>query len=106
MIEREFAGAIRSFELLPADRLKLYRGLEADIGGLSDLAIRVGLKKPINSADAAHILSHALSQGHPIGLIKARNLVAEEMRKTPLGELQTLVVDIIADAYAGASDGG
>lgn len=106
MIEREFAGELRQFQLHPANRSMLYRGLEADAGGLADFAVRLSMKKPINAGEVAQIIAHALSEGHPITLMRARDMVTEEMRKRPLAELQPLAVDIIADAYAGAGDGG
>lgn len=106
MIEREFAGELRRFRLPPANRRMLYRGVEGDVGGLGDLALRVMARKPINAGEVSQILAHALSDGHPILLMRARDLVAEEMRQRPLADLQPLAVDIIADAYAGAGDGG
>lgn len=106
MIEREFAGETRKFKIAPPDRTKLYRGLEADVGGgLGEFALRVLAKRALNSNEIIHILSHALSGGHPIGLIRARKLVIEEVESKPLADLQPIAIDIIADLYAGAGDG-
>lgn len=106
MIEREFAGEVRSFQLQPPNRSKLYRGVESDVGNLSQLAMQALLKKPVDQSAVIHILSHALSGGHAIGLMRARALVTGEVGKHALAALQPLAIDIIADAYAGAGDGG
>lgn len=101
-VEREFAGAVRRFQLQPPDRFRLYKGVEADVGNLSDLAMRAAMKKTLSTSAIAHILSHALSGGHPIRLNRMRALVTAEMRDKPLGDFAPLAVDIIAAAYAGA----
>lgn len=101
MIEREFAGEIRQFQLLPADRFNLYSGLEKDIGGVNQLAVRVATRELLSASDTFHIISHALSGGHPIGLIKVRELVKKEMSDKPLQWFQPLVIDIVTDLYAG-----
>lgn len=105
-VEREFAGEVRRFQLQPADRFRLYKGVEADVGNLSDLAVRAAMKKTLSTSEITHILSHALSGGHPITLHRMRALVVAEIRSKPLGDFAPLAVDIIAAAYAGVGDVG
>lgn len=102
-VEREFAGEMRRFQLMPPDRFKLYKGVEGDVGNLSDLVVRASLKKTLSATEVGHILSHALSGGHPISLMRVRDLVAAEMRGKPLTSFMSLAIDIIAATYAGVS---
>lgn len=103
-VEREFAGEVRRFQLMPPDRFKLYKGVEGDVGNLSDLLTR-SVMDTLSFSTVSHILSHGLSGGHPITLMRMRKLVANEMLNKPLGIFTPLAIDIIAAAYAGADDG-
>jgi hypothetical protein len=103
-IEREFAGEIWRFQLPPANPTRLYRGIEGEgIGNLSELAMRA--RNGTLSARAVEcIIAHALSQGHPITLMRMRDVVHDEMAGKPLAEFIPLALEIVLAAYAGLED--
>lgn len=103
-IEREFAGEARRFQLPQANPIRLYRGIESEgLGNLSELAQRVQAKS-LGSARVEAILSHALSRGHPLTLMRMRDLVREEMKDKPLAEFLPLAIDIIGAALIGEDE--
>lgn len=100
MIEREFAGALRRFQLYPPNPDLLYRGFELDHGSLPELAARAGSGR-LSSAAVAHIITHALSCGDWYHLDKAREIVSGETASRPWTEFAPLALEILTDAYAG-----
>lgn len=101
-VEREFAGEVRRFQLPLPDTLKLYRGIESEgVGNISELAQRAAAGT-LGTARVEHILAHALSRGHPLTLLRMRELVRAEMRDKPLSSLEGLAVSVLTASYVGA----
>lgn len=100
-LEKEFAGEMRRFQLLPADPLRLYRGLEGEnLGNMSEFAQRA-TAGTLGAARIENVIAHGLSRGHPITLLRMRELVRKEMQEKPLAEFIGLAVAIIVASYAG-----
>jgi hypothetical protein len=103
-VEHEFAGELRRFQLPAANPVRLYRGIEGEaIGNLAELA-ECAARQQIGRAHAEAIIAHALSRGHPLTLMRMRELVKAEMDSKPLAEFLSLAVSVVAASYAGPEE--
>lgn len=103
-VDRDFAGEERRFKLPLANPQRLYRGLEAEgLGNLMEFAQRAAAGT-LGSARVEAVLVHALSCGHPLTLLRMRELVRNEMRDKPLAEFIPLAIDIIEARLIGGED--
>lgn len=101
-LDREFAGEMRRFQLLPADPDRLYRGIEAEgLGNFSEFAKRAAAGT-LGAGQVEVLISHALSRGHPVTLMRMRDLVRSEMQERPFTEFLELAVAITVTAFAGS----
>jgi hypothetical protein len=99
-----FAGEERSFQLRyprnwPSVAVGCFENERfGNLATLWELA-KVGL---LGAGHVRHVLAHALAGAdNPLAMMKARQIVEEEMRGKPLAAFQALAIEIIIDAYAG-----
>ena len=101
MIKEVFAGEERTFELRPSMYLTGPGYETKRIGSLGDWALRIR-EGSLGVIHVQHIISHALAgPDNPVGLLKASNLVQEEMAGKPLAPYLNLATAIVVDAVAG-----
>lgn len=104
MIEREFAGEIRRFELRyprgwPSSSVGCFE--TPKMGNLTELADRAG-RIALGGDHVRHILAHALAgPDDPVGLLRAQRMVEQEMDGKPLLPFMRIAAEVVVDAFQG-----
>lgn len=104
MVTAEFAGEERQFALrYPRNWPSVTTGcFESERFGNLATLWEVGRRGLLGDGAVRHVLAHALAGAdNPLGMLKAHQVVAEEMRDKPLAPFQSLAIQILIDAYAG-----
>lgn len=109
MITATFAGEARRFALgtprnWPTVAVGCFEGER--FGNLATL-VELARRNLLGDGAVRHVLAHALAgPDNPLGMLRAEQLVRDEMQGKPLAAYLKLVLDVLVDAYVGPADDG